>query len=99
MARNYVVTGAYVTVKTVTPDGPRVVGLYEGAPWPADAPAEATEHHLEEGLIAEAGAEAKVPAHVAVPEPAAQVPDEPVGEPGGPKPSRTGATPPRGKGA
>jgi hypothetical protein len=55
MAKQYVVTGAYVTVKTNTADGPKLVGLYDGAPWPADAPEEATEHHLREGLIAEVG--------------------------------------------
>jgi hypothetical protein len=63
------VTGAYVTVKTSTADGVRVVGLYAGAPWPADADPEATEHHLANGLIAEVG----VPAKAEPPPPAAPV--------------------------
>ena len=58
--KHYVVTGAYVTVKTNTPDGVRIVGLYSGSPWPADAAEEATEHHLANGLIAEVGVPAKV---------------------------------------
>jgi len=64
-AKQYVVTGAYVTVKTETADGPRVVGLYAGAPWPADAPPEATKHHLENSLIEEVGAPAPAPAAAA----------------------------------
>lgn len=96
MAKHYSVIGAYVTVRTVTQDGPRVVGLYAGAPWPADASEEATAHHLAEGLIAETGSGVKAPAHVAEGEPAAQVPGEPEGEPGGPKPNRV--APPRHEG-
>lgn len=92
MAKQYTVTGAYVTVKTDTSEGPRLVGLYEGSPWPADASAEATAHHLEEGLITEVGQEPATPEALATPVPAAQVPGEPVGEPGGPKPARTGPT-------
>lgn len=47
----YVVTGAYVTVKTMTNEGPRILGLFAGAPWPADATEDATRHHLAMGLI------------------------------------------------
>lgn len=80
------VLGAYVTVKTNTSEGPRLVGLYEGSPWPKDASPEATKHHLDNGLIGKVGQAA--PEALATPVPAAQVPDEPVGEPGGPKPAR-----------
>lgn len=52
-AKRYVVTGAYVTVKTETTNGPMVVGLYEGAPVPADAGTAWVEHHLTNHLIAE----------------------------------------------
>jgi hypothetical protein len=96
MAKHYYVTGAYVTVRTMTPDGPRVVGLYEGAPWPDDAAEAATEHHLAEGLIAEVGQPSKAPEHVAVPVPAAQEPDAPVGEPTGPKPNAVRPPAPKG---
>ncbi len=54
MADSYVVTGAYVTVKTVTPDGVRIVGRYAGAPVPPDASPEWITHHLDKGLIAKA---------------------------------------------
>lgn len=64
---NYVVTGAYVTVKTGTERGPAFVGLYSGAPWPHDATADSGQHHLDNGLIAEIGKPAQVP----VPLPAA----------------------------
>ena len=47
MAKRYRVTGAYVTVKTNTTNGPMIVGLYEGAPVPADASDEWLAHHLE----------------------------------------------------
>lgn len=88
----YTVVGEYVTVKTVTDRGPTVVGLYAGAPWPEDAPEDATQHHLESGLIAEVGKAPQADAGPAVASaPAAQVPDEPVGEPGGPKPARVSA--------
>lgn len=49
--QRYVVAGAYVTVKTMTMEGPRIVGLFAGAPWPADAPLDATQHHLSQRLI------------------------------------------------
>jgi hypothetical protein len=60
------VTGAYVTVKTMTMQGPRIVGLFAGAPWPADAPEDSTKHHLSVKLIAE------------VPEPESPAEPEPV---------------------
>lgn len=90
MAKKYTVVGEYVTVKTSTDQGPMVVGLYAGSPWPDDAAEDATKHHLAEGLIAEVGKppEAQAPAMVLSPEPAAQEPDAPVGEPAGPKPAR-----------
>jgi hypothetical protein len=52
--KSYVVTAAYVTVKTNTPDGPRIVGRYAGTPVPADAPPEWIAHHLHKHMIAEA---------------------------------------------
>lgn len=58
MAKRYVITGAYVTVKTMTTQGPRIVGMYAGAPWPDDAEAAATQHHLDCGLIEEVPAPA-----------------------------------------
>ncbi len=51
----YVVTGPYVTVKTLTPQGIRVVGLYDGAPLPADVPQKDLEHLLAQGLVHERG--------------------------------------------
>jgi hypothetical protein len=58
--KRYVVTGAYVTVKTATTDGVKFVGLYSGSPWPQDATQEAGQHHLSSGLIAEVGKPAEV---------------------------------------
>lgn len=43
---NYVVTGKYVTVKTMTMEGPRIVGLFAGAPVPRDV-TDAQLKHLE----------------------------------------------------
>jgi hypothetical protein len=48
---NYVVTAPRVVVKTMTHDGPRMIGLFAGAPWPADADPAATQHHLDNDLI------------------------------------------------
>jgi hypothetical protein len=47
----YRVTGKYITVKTMTQDGPRIVGLHEGAPLPADVSKESIDHHLAVNLI------------------------------------------------
>lgn len=49
----YMVTGEYVTVKTATADGLRIVGLYRGAALPGDASPETVQHLLGRGLIAE----------------------------------------------
>lgn len=49
--RTYQVTGEYVLVKTMTPDGERVMGRYKGTPVPGDASAEWLRHHLRGGLI------------------------------------------------
>jgi len=65
-ATAYRVTGAYVTVKTETADGMRIIGLYAGAPVPADASDEWVKHHLSSGLIEE----------VASPAPAAEAAEE-----------------------
>lgn len=66
MAKQYRVTGAYVTVKTATTHGPMIVGLYEGAPVPADAGQEWLDHHLANHLIEE------VPQAPAAPKPEAK---------------------------
>lgn len=49
----YEVTGEYITVKTETANGPRVVGLLKGARVPSDVSEESIAHHLRVGLIAE----------------------------------------------
>jgi hypothetical protein len=68
MAR-YRVTGAYVTVKTNTTNGPTVVGLYEGAPVPPDATPAWVEHHLANRLIEEVPGTAEEPTLTAAPGP------------------------------
>src|SRR5258708_40122581 len=55
MAKDYVVTGPYVTVKTMTIQGMRVVGLYEGTPVPKDVPPPDLAHLLAQGLVHERG--------------------------------------------
>jgi hypothetical protein len=60
----YVVTGAYVTCKTMGRDGPVIVGLYAGAPVPADAEQSWIDHHLRVNLI-EAVPEPAPPARAA----------------------------------
>lgn len=69
MAKQYVVTGAYVTLKTSTPQGPRILGFYRGAPVPADVSQEQIDHHLNQGLIAEVADPAAVPASELFPSP------------------------------
>jgi hypothetical protein len=54
-AKGYTVVGEYITVRTATADGYRIVGLYKGAPLPGDVSPEAVAHHLRQGLIAEVG--------------------------------------------
>jgi hypothetical protein len=71
MAKKYVVSGEYVTVRTMTDQGPTVIGLYRGAQWPEDASKDATEHHLTEGLIKEEGDDTPAPAHLTAQTPAA----------------------------
>lgn len=61
--QRYVVTGKYVTVKTMTMDGPRIVGLSTGAPVPADVDEKSLKHLESHDLI------------VAVADPAAVNPD------------------------
>jgi|SRR5258708_5934623 len=53
--KEYVVTGEYVTLKTMTTEGVRYVGLHRNAPVPADVPQEQVDHHLKMGLIHERG--------------------------------------------
>ena len=52
MAR-YVVTAPYVTVRTMTEQGARVLGLYADAPVPKDAPEDWVKNHLAAKMIAE----------------------------------------------
>jgi len=60
--KQYTVTGLYVTVKTMTTDGWRVVGLHAGALMPPDVPQSDLDHLLRKGLIAEVGKEPLTPA-------------------------------------
>lgn len=53
--KRYVVTGAYVTVKTMTVDGVKVIGLHRGAPVPADVDPAHLQHLLDHNLVGEAG--------------------------------------------
>ncbi|SRR6266581_1889937 len=53
--KKYVVTGKYVTVKTMTTEGIRVIGLYTGAPVPGDVPPDDLAHLLSIGLVHEEG--------------------------------------------
>jgi hypothetical protein len=50
-----VVTGKYVTAKTMTTDGWTVVGFHEGAPLPKDVPLEDKRHLYRNGLVREVG--------------------------------------------
>jgi hypothetical protein len=52
-AKRYRVTGAYATFKTMTVNGPAVLGFYRGSPVPADVEQESIDHHLRLGLIEE----------------------------------------------
>jgi hypothetical protein len=69
--KQYVVTGKYVTAKTMTSQGPRVLGLHEGAPVPPDVPQEWVTHHLNMDLIKE------LPAPDPEPAPKADAPAKP----------------------
>jgi len=50
-ATRYVVKAAYVTVKTMTPDGPQMRGLYQGAVVPEDAAEHWIKGHLASKMI------------------------------------------------
>lgn len=52
-ATRYVVKAAYVTVKTMTPDGPQMRGLYQGAVVPEDAAEHWIKGHLASKMIEE----------------------------------------------
>jgi len=78
----YVVTGEYVTVRTMTNDGPRIVGLYKGSAVPGDAADDWIAHHLENKLIAVQGGGTavtaeSVPEETAAPEAAAEEAEAP----------------------
>src|SRR5690242_5279763 len=62
----YRVTAPYVTLKTMTENGVRVVGLYAGAPVPFDVPQDSLDHHIRMGMVEEyvlSGPEAAALAH------------------------------------
>jgi hypothetical protein len=67
-AKVYRVTGPYVTVRTMTENGPRIIGLYTGARVPDDAEQEWIGNHLRDGLIGEVGAEPPPVSAESVPE-------------------------------
>jgi hypothetical protein len=48
----YVVTAPYITVRTGTADGLKILGFYVGAVLPGDVSEESIKHHLDSGLIA-----------------------------------------------
>lgn len=85
----WVVTGEYVTVPTMTPDGKRVVGRYKGSPLPPDVPEHILEHLAAKDLIGEAPPGVRpVPATGSVEEqgaPGAE-PEEPAPPPPPPEP-------------
>jgi hypothetical protein len=53
--KQYQVTGAYVTTKTMTTQGMRVIGLHRGAPVPADIDPEHLKHLIAHELVGEVG--------------------------------------------
>lgn len=61
MSDSYVVVAPYVTVRTMTMDGPRIIGLFAGAPIPADADPGWCERHAEAKMIAKVADPAVVP--------------------------------------
>jgi len=58
--KRYVVTAPYVTLRTMTVEGNRMLGFQAGATVPDDVPEDSFDHHLSHGLIAPAGEEAQV---------------------------------------
>lgn len=50
-APQYRVTGAYVTLKVNTPEGPQMRGFHQNAPVPPGVPQDQIDHHLSVGLI------------------------------------------------
>ncbi len=58
-SKRYVVTGAYVTAKTMTTEGVRIIGLHAGAPLPNDVPESDGQHLLDHELIAESDVQPK----------------------------------------
>jgi hypothetical protein len=47
----YRVSAPYVTAKTMTQDGARIVGLHNGAPLPYDIPQDGLEHLIRQELV------------------------------------------------
>jgi hypothetical protein len=55
VAKQFAVTGPYVTVKTMTVDGVKVIGLHRGAPVPQDVDPAHLQHLLDHDLVGEVG--------------------------------------------
>jgi hypothetical protein len=55
--QRYVVTAPYVTLKTATVDGIKIVGFYQYAPVPEDVDPEVIKRHLAAGSISKVGDE------------------------------------------
>lgn len=64
MGKQYLVVAPYVTMTTMTAQGPRLLGFHTNAPVPPDVPEDQIKHHLEMGLIVEVADPAAVSAEV-----------------------------------
>jgi hypothetical protein len=51
--KRYVVVAPYVTLRTMTQSGPRILGFHSGAPVPPDVPDDQIQHHLSKKMIVE----------------------------------------------
>lgn len=71
------VCSPYVTVKTSTTEGMRIIGLHRGAPLPVDVQPEQVKHHADHGLIERFAVTKAERQHLA---------DDPPGGPGVPEP-------------
>lgn len=69
----YVVVAPYVTLKTMTHQGARILGFHAGAPVPDDVPPEMIKHHLDNKLIAEVADPTQIPQDELFPTPLEQM--------------------------
>lgn len=74
--KEYVVTGPYVTMTTMTTQGKRVMGYMDGARVPEDIPVSEFDHLLAHGLIAATGEEPRFAVGVTPDQLAQQARDE-----------------------